>query len=106
MAGAVAIETNLSVAQYSTVSATLKWCTRHPVNFTWLPVPIEENLKQSLQTIVPHVQRWGLRVAEAMPSSDVRNRKDIPLQIPSPDMVQAWPDHLFPTRGDFGRHIK
>jgi len=26
----------LSVAQYSTVSATLKWCTRHPVNFTWL----------------------------------------------------------------------
>ena len=21
-------------------------------------------------------------------------------------MVQAWPDQLFPTRGDFGRHIK
>ena len=96
----------LSVAQYSTVSATLKWCTRHPVNFTWLPVSIDEILKQSLQTVVPHVQQWGLRVAEAMPSSDVRNKKDIPLQIPSPDMVQAWPDHLFPTRGDFGRHIK
>ena len=40
-----------------------------------------------------------------MPSSDVRNKKDILLQIPSPDMAQAWPDHLFPTWGDFGWHI-
>ena len=33
-------------------------------------------------------------------------KKQIPLRIPPPDMVQDWPDSLFPTRGDFGRHIK
>ena len=96
----------LSVAQYSTFSVTLKWCAQHSVTFTWLPVSIEEILKQSLQTIIPHVQQWDLLVADAMPSSDVRNKKDIPLRIPAPDMVQDWPVHLFPTRGDFGRHIK
>jgi hypothetical protein len=85
----------LSVTQYSTLSATLKWCAQHPANFTWLPVSIEAILKRSLQAIIPHVQQWNLLVAETMPSTEIRHKKEIPLRIPPPDMVQDWPDRPF-----------
>jgi len=73
----------LSVTQYSTLSATIKWCAQHPANFTWLPVSIEVILKRSLQAIIPHVQQWNLLVAETMPSTEIRHNKKIPVADPT-----------------------
>jgi hypothetical protein len=45
-------------------------------------------------------------VASTSPSPDIRDKQSLPLQIPPPDLIPDWPAHLFPTQGDFGRHIK
>jgi hypothetical protein len=76
------------------------------------PTTTEKDRQQQLQTLVSFVnpniiflQQWNLPVAIS-PSPDIRDKQSLPLQIPSPDIISDWPAHLFPTQGDFGRHIK
>ena len=95
----------LDVAQYCTLSRTLKWCVEHPVSFPWLIIPVEDILQRKLQASADRLKTWGIPVAQSLPRPE-QDRKDLPLQIPSLNLVAQWPDHLFPTRRDFGKYIK
>lgn len=95
----------LDAAQYCTLARTLKWCAEHPVSFPWLSIPVTDILRQKLQEAADRLKTWGLPVAQTLPRPE-QNKRDLPLQIPAPNLVAEWPDHLFPTRGDFGKHIK
>ena len=79
---------------------------QHPIDFPWLPQPLPQTISSFLTPNIHSLQQWNLPVASISPSPDIRDKRTLPLQIPSPQCIATWPPHLFPTQGDFGRHIK
>jgi hypothetical protein len=96
----------IHAAYYSSVADTIQWLSSHPINLPWLPTPLSTTLKELLSPSVQQLQRWNIPIATTCPTSDIHNKSDVPLSIPSPQCIPDWPPHLFPSQGDFGRHIK
>jgi hypothetical protein len=96
----------IAAASYSALAVTIKWLHKHPIEFTWLAQPLLQTLHFFINPNITSLQQWNLQVATVNPSPDTRDKNTIPLQIPSPTIISEWPTHLFPTQGDFGRHIK
>ena len=97
----------IPAASYSAIAVKLNWLNNHPIDFSWLPQPLSQTLVSFfLNPNIHSPQRWNLPVATNSPTPDIRDKKSLPLQIPSPQCITDWPPHLFPTQGDFGRHIR
>ena len=96
----------IAAASYGAMATTLQWLHKHPIDFSWLPQPLSQTLSSFLTPNIYSLQQWNLPVASISPSSDIRDKRTLLLQIPSPQCITTWPPHLFPTQGDFGRHIK
>ena len=96
----------IAPASYSAIATTLKWLHAHPIDFSWLPEPLSQTLDSFLIPNINSLQQWNLPVAATCPTTDICDKKTLPLQIPSPQCLIDWPQRLFPTQGDFGRHIK
>ena len=96
----------IAAASYSALAVTINWLHTHPIAFTWIQQPLIQTLVSFVNPNIVSLQQWNLPVATTSPSPDIRDKQSLPLQIPSPDVISAWPAHLFPTQGDFGRHIK
>ncbi len=98
----------IAAASYSTLAVTINWLHTHPIAFTWLQQPLLQTLVSFVNPNIVSLLQWNLRlpVTTTSPSPDIRDKQSLPLQIPSPDVISEWPAHLFPTQGDFGRHIK
>jgi hypothetical protein len=96
----------IAAASYSALATTIKWLHTHPIEFPWLPQPLSQVLGSFLAPNIISLQQWNLPVAVTCPTSDICDKMTLPLQIPSPQCLIDWPQRLFPTQGDFGRHIK
>ena len=84
---------------------TIQWTQTHAINPTWLRYPLSTTLNALLEPSIEHLQRWNIPRATTCPPNDTK-KSDLPLSIPGPQLIQTWPKALFPTQGDFGRHIK
>jgi hypothetical protein len=96
----------IAAASYGALATTIKWLHTHPIEFSWLPQQLSLTLGSFLAPNIISLQQWNLPVAVTCPSSDIFDKKTLPLQIPSLQCLTDWPDKLFPSQGDFGRHIK
>ena len=95
-----------AAASYSALAVTISWLHKHQIAFNWLQQPLLQTLVSFVNPNIISLQQWNLPVATISPSPDIRDKQSLPLQIPSSDIISDWPAHLFPTKGDFGRHIK
>ena len=93
-------------AQYSAIADTIRWCHTHNIVMPWLSAPAVHLLQNNIKPFVTNLEQWELPVAKECPSAEIQNKSGLPLQIPSAECIPHWPSHLFPTQGDFGRHIK
>mmetsp|Transcript_52383 Transcript_52383/g.109281 ORF Transcript_52383/g.109281 Transcript_52383/m.109281 type:complete len:515 (-) Transcript_52383:93-1637(-) len=97
----------IHAAYYSSVADTIRWLHAHPLNPSWLKNSLSQTLTTMIQPSIDSLhQTWNLPIATTCPPQEIRNKADLPLSIPSPQCIPHWPQHLFPTQGDFGRHIK
>jgi len=96
----------VAAASYSALAVTINWLHKHPIAFNWQQQPLLQTLVSFENPNIISLQQWNLPVATISPSPEIRDKQSLPLQIPSPSVISDWPAHLFPTQGDFGRHIK
>ena len=96
----------IDAAQYSAIADTIRWCQKHNTVIPWLSTPTVQLLQNTIRPFVTNLQQWELPVANECPPAEIQNKLALPLQIPSPECIPCWPHHLFPTQGDFGRHVK
>jgi hypothetical protein len=96
----------VAAASYSALAVTITWLHKHPIAFNWQQQPLLQTLVSFENSNIISLQQWNLPVATISPSPEIRDKQSLPLQIPSPSVISDWPAHLFPTQGDFGRHIK
>jgi hypothetical protein len=93
-------------AYYTSVADTIQWLQPHPLNPTWLCHPISQTLDRMLDSSIHQLQLWNIPLAETLPPVETRTKTVLPLAIPVQPIIPTWRKELFPTQGDFGRHIK
>jgi hypothetical protein len=99
----------IHAAYYCSVADTILWLYTQPImiNRPWLNNSLPQTFTAMIQPWINSLhQSWNLPGATTSPPQILHNKADLSLGIPSPQYIQHWPQHSFPTQGDFGRHIK